>query len=132
MHRNEVPHVGAQMRERMKFIIESGWLVPVRRLFLVNYDERPDGAAVELLVIHGISLPPGEFGGPWIDALFTNRLDPAAHSYFRENCSLRVRARSCSVIPPSTSRISSATATSRPAARPIPAPVSIGRAIERC
>jgi len=76
----------------MKFIIESGWLVPVRRQPSANYDERPDGAAVELLVIHGISLPPGEFGGPWIDALFTNRLDPAAHSYFREICTLRVSA----------------------------------------
>src|SRR3569833_326654 len=92
MHRNEVPHVGAQMRERKKFIIESGWLVPVRRQPSANYDERPDGAAVELLVIHGISLPTGEFGGPWIDDLLTNRLDPAAHSYFREFCMLRVSA----------------------------------------
>jgi AmpD protein len=38
---------------------------------------------VDLLVIHGISLPPGEFGGPWIDDLFNNRLDPQAHPYFR-------------------------------------------------
>jgi AmpD protein len=42
--------------------------------------------------VHGISLPPGEFGGPWIDALFTNDLDPDAHPYFREIAGLRVSA----------------------------------------
>ena len=43
-----------------------------------NFDERPESCAAELLVIHGISLPPGEFGGPWIDALFSNELDADA------------------------------------------------------
>jgi len=43
-------------------------------------------------VIHNISLPPGEFGGPWIDDLFMGRLDPAAHPYFREIAGLRVSA----------------------------------------
>jgi len=57
-----------------------------------NWDERPDGAVVDLLVIHNISLPPGEFGGPWIDDLFMNRLDPRAHPYFREIADLRVSA----------------------------------------
>lgn len=47
-----------------------------------NCDDRPAGCAISLLVIHGISLPPGKYGGPYIDALFTNRLDPAAHPYF--------------------------------------------------
>jgi len=46
--------------------------------------------AVDLLVIHGISLPPGDFGGPWIDDLFLNRLDSAAHPYFRGIAHLRV------------------------------------------
>jgi len=55
-----------------------------------NCDDRPDGAAVTLLVLHGISLPPGEFGGPGIVALFTNRLDPAAHPYYAEIAHLRV------------------------------------------
>jgi AmpD protein len=55
-------------------------------------DDRPDGLAVDLIVIHGISLPPGEFGGPWIDALFTNTLDPAAHPYFQSIAPLRVSA----------------------------------------
>ncbi|MGE5617255.1 MAG: 1,6-anhydro-N-acetylmuramyl-L-alanine amidase AmpD [Bacillota bacterium] len=57
-----------------------------------NFDARPEVAVIELLVIHAISLPPGEFGGPWIDALFQNRLDPEAHPYFREIAELRVSA----------------------------------------
>lgn len=47
---------------------------------------------VSLVVVHGISLPPGEFGGAWIDALFTNTLDPDAHPYFREIAGLTVSA----------------------------------------
>jgi AmpD protein len=57
-----------------------------------NFDERPAGVAIELLVIHNISLPPGEFGGAWIEALFQNRLDPGAHPYFRDIASLQVSA----------------------------------------
>ena len=57
-----------------------------------NQDERPAGAQPELLVLHGISLPPGEFGGPDIERLFTNSLDPAAHPYFAEIHTLRVSA----------------------------------------
>lgn len=55
-----------------------------------NFDERPAGAEVELLVIHNISLPPGQYGGPGILHLFTNQLDPDAHPYFREIAGLRV------------------------------------------
>jgi AmpD protein len=57
-----------------------------------NCDERPAGAEPELIVIHGISLPPGQYGGPWIDALFTNTLDPDAHPYFAGIHQLRVSA----------------------------------------
>jgi AmpD protein len=46
----------------------------------------------ELIVVHGISLPPGEFGGPWIDALFTNELPVGAHPYFETLAGLRVSA----------------------------------------
>ncbi len=53
-------------------------------------DERPAGERISLVVIHGISLPPGDFGGPYIDDLFMGRLDPAAHPYFREIEGLRV------------------------------------------
>jgi AmpD protein len=55
-----------------------------------NQDDRPDEQAPELIVVHGISLPPGEFGGSWIDHLFTNCLDPHAHPYFREISGLKV------------------------------------------
>jgi N-acetyl-anhydromuramoyl-L-alanine amidase len=57
-----------------------------------NADEREPGTAIELLVIHSISLPPGEFGGPGIIDLFTNRIDPAAHPYYRGIAGLRVSA----------------------------------------
>jgi AmpD protein len=57
-----------------------------------NHDERPPGTEVTLAVLHSISLPPGEFGGDAIERLFTNRLDPAAHPYFREIHGLRVSA----------------------------------------
>jgi AmpD protein len=49
-----------------------------------NQDERPAGAIPELIVVHGISLPPGEFGGPEVEQLFSNCLDWDAHPYFDE------------------------------------------------
>jgi len=55
-----------------------------------NCDERPAGAAVTLLVVHAISLPPGAYGGDAIERLFTNRLDPQAHPYFADIASLKV------------------------------------------
>jgi AmpD protein len=55
-----------------------------------NCDERPAEARVELLVIHNISLPPGEFGGPHVTELFQNRLHPGAHPYFSGISMLRV------------------------------------------
>ncbi|OBS08549.1 1,6-anhydro-N-acetylmuramyl-L-alanine amidase AmpD [Acidihalobacter prosperus] len=57
-----------------------------------NADERPEGTLPELAVIHNISLPPGEFGGPWIEALFTNRLPPRHHPYFAAIADLQVSA----------------------------------------
>jgi len=57
-----------------------------------NCDARPPGAEVSLLVLHAISLPPGEFGGDAVERLFTNRLDPAAHPYFRGIAASRVSA----------------------------------------
>ena len=55
-----------------------------------NCDERPAGVEISLVVVHSISLPPGEYGGEHIERLFANRLDPAAHPYFREVHALRV------------------------------------------
>jgi len=55
-----------------------------------NQDERPAGTEVSLALIHCISLPPGEYGGDAIERLFTNRLHPEAHPYFREIYTLKV------------------------------------------
>jgi AmpD protein len=57
-----------------------------------NCDDRPPGTEIALLVVHNISLPPGEFGGTAIAELFTNRLDPGAHPYFATIRQLRVSA----------------------------------------
>jgi len=73
-------------------IDSTGLLAEAHQRPSPNCDQRPSGTIIDLLVIHNISLPPGEFGGPWIDQLFLNRLDPAAHPYFREIADLRVSA----------------------------------------
>ena len=72
--------------------IDSGWLRGVRKVPSPNCDRRPPGASVDLIVVHGISLPPGEFGGRYIDELFVNNLDPTAHPYFASIASSRVSA----------------------------------------
>jgi len=69
---------------------ESGLVREARQVVSSNCDDRPVGCCAELIIVHGISLPPGEFGGEWIDRLFTNSIDPAAHPYFREIVDLRV------------------------------------------
>jgi AmpD protein len=62
----------------------TGWIEGVRRVPSPNFDARPAGCVVDLVVVHNISLPPGEFGGPSVERLFTNTLDPDAHPYFRD------------------------------------------------
>lgn len=69
-----------------------GWLRGVRRIASPNFDARPEGAQVSLIVIHAISLPPDTFGGPGVVELFTNRLDPAADPYYATIHQLRVSA----------------------------------------
>ena len=71
---------------------EDGRLAEARYVPSPNHDERPPGESIHLLVIHAISLPPGEFGGPGVEQLFTNRLDPSEHAYYREIEGLRVSA----------------------------------------
>lgn len=70
----------------------AGWYAGARRVPSPNCDDRPPGVVADLVVLHGISLPPGEFGGPWIDALFTNTLPPDGHPYFAGVASLKVSA----------------------------------------
>lgn len=68
----------------------GGWLSGVRRIASPNYDARPARTEVSLLVIHSISLPPNEFGGPGIRQLFTNTLDCSAHPYYAQLEGVRV------------------------------------------
>lgn len=70
----------------------TGLARDVRQVLSPHFDARPAGAAPDLIVVHGISLPPGEFGGPWIDALFTGNLSPTAHPWFEKIDGLRVSA----------------------------------------
>lgn len=73
-------------------LLENGWLVDARHVPSPHHDCRPEDEKPTLLVVHNISLPPGEFGGPWIDALFTGTIDPDAHPFFAEIAHLRVSA----------------------------------------
>ena len=68
----------------------SGLLGGARQIACPNCDARPCGVPADLMVVHGISLPPGEFGGPWIERLFTNTLPVDAHPYFATIGALRV------------------------------------------
>ena len=68
----------------------AGLIRPARQCPSPNQDERPADVAPGAIVLHGISLPPGEFGGPHIEALFTNALDHGAHPYFAEIEGLKV------------------------------------------
>ena len=73
-------------------IDEKGWCVEAKRLPSPNHDIRQPETPVDLIVIHNISLPPGEYGGPYIADLFLNRLDCDAHPYFDQLRTLRVSA----------------------------------------
>lgn len=72
--------------------VGRGLVEGVRYVASPNHDSRPPGAVIDLVVVHGIGMPPGEFGGPWVEALFTNRLPPAVHPFFATVADLRVSA----------------------------------------
>ena len=69
---------------RMKVDTATGLLAGVRQVLSPHFDARPGNVVAELIVVHGISLPPGEFGGGWIDKLFTGNLPGDAHPYFAQ------------------------------------------------
>ena len=71
-------------------IDKDGWCADAVRMMSPNQNDRPDGQTIDLLVIHNISLPPGEFGGPFIEDLFLNRLDCDRHPFFDQLRSLHV------------------------------------------
>ena len=70
----------------------DGWLDGVRRICSPNFDARPAGVAIELIVIHNISLPPGCYGAGYVEQLFTNSLDFNADPFFRQLTAARVSA----------------------------------------
>ncbi|WP_188093615.1 1,6-anhydro-N-acetylmuramyl-L-alanine amidase AmpD [Marinobacter salinexigens] len=70
----------------------SGRLPSARWCPSPNFGSRPEGASVSLLVVHNISLPPGQFGGPEIEDFFCNRLDHSAHPYFESIAGMQVSA----------------------------------------
>ncbi|WP_323887987.1 1,6-anhydro-N-acetylmuramyl-L-alanine amidase AmpD [Aeromonas veronii] len=82
-----------QLASQPCFSIDAaGWCQQARRVPSPHHNERAVPDDISLLVVHGISLPPGEFGGPFIDDLFMGRLDPEAHPYFAGIHQLRVSA----------------------------------------
>jgi AmpD protein len=82
-----------QLASQPHFSIDAaGWCQQARRVPSPHHNERAAPDDISLLVVHGISLPPGEFGGPFIDDLFMGRLDPDAHPYFAGIHQLRVSA----------------------------------------
>ena len=74
----------------MQIDLDSGLMRDARQVPSPTFDARPAGSPMDLIVVHGISLPPGEFGGPWIDRLFTNSLPSDQHPYFAEISGMRV------------------------------------------
>jgi AmpD protein len=78
--------------QRWRIDTARGVLHGARQVASPNSDARPAGVAASLIVIHGISLPPGRFGGPWIERLFTNALPPDVHPFFRQVAGLKVSA----------------------------------------
>lgn len=73
-------------------LLGDGWLEGVRRVPSPNFDARPAGEVPSLLVVHAISLPPDQFGGPGVEQLFTNTLRAAEHPYYAQIQHLRVSA----------------------------------------
>ena len=80
------------MQQSFTVDADTGLIGPARQCLSPNRDARPTGQEPRLIVLHGISLPPGQFGGPEIEQLFTNTIDWEAHPYFGEIRSLKVSA----------------------------------------
>ncbi len=70
----------------------SQWLKNAIQSPSPNHDQRPPDTEIQLLVIHNISLPPDQFGGPWIKDLFLNQLDPKQHPFFQDIAHIMVSA----------------------------------------
>jgi AmpD protein len=80
------------MHDTFNIDASTGLLCNVRQVLSPHADARPAGTSPSLIVVHGISVPPGDFGGPWIDQLFTGNLSPEVHPDFASIAALRVSA----------------------------------------
>jgi AmpD protein len=78
--------------ERDNTLWRSGWYRFARAMPSPNFGSRPPGTVVDLIVVHAISLPPGQYGGPEVQQLFSNTLDWNAHPYFETIRGLEVSA----------------------------------------
>lgn len=74
----------------MQAHIDNGWLQGIKQIVSPFYNDRPTNSAISLLVIHNISLPPNQYGGPYVEQLFTGKLDPNQHPYFKTIYQLHV------------------------------------------
>ena len=82
------------MTATLRIDAANGLLLAARQVLSPHCDARPSGVLPELIVVHGISLPPGQFGGPWIDSLFCGNLPASADPSFAAIAALRVSAHS--------------------------------------
>ena len=80
------------MQQAPSFQVVDGQLIGVKQIPSPNFNQRPESAQIELVVIHNISLPPSQFGGGYIQQFFQNQLDPSVHSYFESIQELKVSA----------------------------------------
>ncbi|HDZ56194.1 MAG TPA: 1,6-anhydro-N-acetylmuramyl-L-alanine amidase AmpD [Pseudomonas xinjiangensis] len=76
----------------MHKVADDGWFSGAEVCATSHFNARPPGESISLLVIHNISLPPGQFGGKHVQRFFTGQIDPAGHPYFSEIAHLRVSA----------------------------------------
>lgn len=80
------------MSQAVTFVVEHGQLIGARQVPSPNYNQRPQGTEIQLLVIHNISLPPSQFGGGYIEQFFQNQLDWSVHPYFQTIEGMQVSA----------------------------------------
>lgn len=80
------------MRHTAKFQVTAGQLLGARSMRSANFNQRPEGTEIQLIVIHNISLPPSQFGGGYIEQFFQNQLDWEAHPYFKTIEGMQVSA----------------------------------------
>ncbi len=79
-----------EVEESLDIDCRTGIVKPLKQVLSPNFDERPQGTEVDVLVIHAISLPPQCYGGYYVEKLFTNCLDPRDHPYFEDIHTLKV------------------------------------------